>query len=147
MTFTLRESIVLDVPLDDVWHYVTTEDEWRQPVVQEVRALTDGPVRAGSRYQNTVVAMGVRTHPIYEMTVVDPPQHLAWKQVEGGGPVRVVDGKYLLQALGERRTTFTIETTYQPQGFGRILGPVIKRVVRENLRRVLGQLETLVAPR
>lgn len=147
MSFTVSESVLIDQPRSEVWRYVTTEEEWRRPVVRDVQALDDGPLRVGSRYRNEVVAGGIRTHPVYEMTVVEPPARLAWTQIDGGGPVWVEEGNYLLEDLGENRTRFTLHNTYRPTGIGKIVVPVLRLFVRSNVRRAVSQLEDLVAPR
>jgi uncharacterized protein YndB with AHSA1/START domain len=126
MSFTVRESIVIDSPREDVWEYVANQDEWRRPTVLAVRKLTEGPPKVGTRYEDTVKLMGRDMTIVNELLSYDPPRSMSWKQVEETGPAYAIKGRYDLDALNGK-TQFTLSTEYGTPGLGRLVAPFIRR--------------------
>ena len=101
MKSTWSGRTVLPVPIEEVWAFLVDDDrdvEWRSPWVRSVRALDDGPLGVGSRYETVYRFFGREEAVVVEITVVDPPRRLAWRQ-GGGGPVTAPVGSYELQTV------------------------------------------------
>lgn len=142
MPFTVEQSIEIDAPIQEVWDYVVEHDEWRQPLVVEVRKLNGGPHGVGSRYEDRFRVAGMSGAVVNELTHFDPPTRMSWIQPEKKPPVYVVEGSYLLEELGEGRTRFTLRNAYQPRGPFRLLAPLIRRKTeRDHYPMLLGQLK------
>ena len=74
----LNEELKVSRPLDEVCGLVgdfANAEVW-DPRVEESRAITEGPVRVGSRYELTVVFNGRRLPMTYEVTAFDPPRRV-----------------------------------------------------------------------
>lgn len=74
----LNEELMVSRPLDEVFGLVgdfANAEVW-DPGVEESRAITEGPVRVGSRYELTVVFNGRRLPMTYEVTAFDPPRRV-----------------------------------------------------------------------
>lgn len=74
----LNEELKVSRPLDEVFGLVgdfANAEVW-DPGVEESRAITEGPVRVGSRYELTVVFNGRRLPMTYEVTAFDPPRRV-----------------------------------------------------------------------
>lgn len=141
MAFTVRESIVIDRPREDVWDYVANHNEWRRPTVVAVRKLTEGPPEVGTRYEDTVALMGRKMTIVNELLSYDPPRSMSWKQVEEKGPAYAIEGRYELDALNGK-TRFTLATEYGTPGLGRLLAPFIRqRLANQIYPTLLSQLK------
>jgi carbon monoxide dehydrogenase subunit G len=74
----LNEELEVSRPLDEVFGLIgdfANAEVW-DPGVEESRAITEGPVRVGSRYALTVVFNGRRLPMTYEVTAFDPPRRV-----------------------------------------------------------------------
>lgn len=142
--FVYEGSTEIDAPIDRVWQYLSTHDEWRKPFVESVRALTDGPMQVGSQYES-VASMPGKTMPmINEITVHDPPRHLQWRQVNEDEMLVTTEGNYLLESIGENRTRFTLRNHYTSTipGAGLLMRPMMRLFMQPKL---FGQLRKGVA--
>lgn len=143
-TFTFHATTELDAPVEAVWDYVTTHDEWRQPFVASVEQIAgDGP-QVGARYENTA-SMGPTTMTLVnEVVACDPHNELQWTQISDGS-VRTELGSYRLDDLGDGRTRFTVEHRTHTSGLmapmsavlpwfnDRIVAPRLLRQLREGV--------------
>lgn len=141
MSFVMERSVEVDKPIGETFAWMQEHDEWREPVVQSVTPLTEGPPRVGSRYENVAKAAGMTVRITNEITVLDPPHRLAWTQVGGKGPVRTVEGNYLLEDLGGGRTRVTLRNTIEPVGYGKLLTPILKVVSHRIADRLMPRLK------
>lgn len=74
----LNEELKVSRSLDEVFGLVgdfANAEVW-DPGVEESRAITEGPVRVGSRYELTVVFNRRRLPMTYEVTAFDPPRRV-----------------------------------------------------------------------
>jgi hypothetical protein len=143
MSITLERSITIDCPIETVWDYATTSDEWRKPTVKGVTPLSEGPLAEGSRYED-IVSMGFTVKVINKITVVDPPDRLAWKQENQTGPMYTVEGNYLLEPVGDGATRFTLKVAYETPGIWIVLSPVYRLMTGITFSRFLEKLKRLV---
>jgi dehydrogenase/reductase SDR family member 12 len=87
----LREELEVDRPLDEVFGFVgdfANAERW-DPGVASSRAVTEGPVRVGSRYELTVLFNGRQLPMTYEVTAYDPPHRVELRGA--GSTVKAVD--------------------------------------------------------
>lgn len=113
--FEVTMKTRLNRPIHAVWDYLMTHDEWRRPYVPVVTKLTEGEIQVGSRFENQVRGGGRRWTVINEMTRVEPPYRLSWKQGNKAGPTTTVEGNYLLETVDEG-TEFTMHNVFETVG-------------------------------
>jgi len=107
---------------DVVWRFLTddrNDASWRQPWVIAVRALSDGPLAVGSRYETTYRFFGRRQVVVVEITELDAPRRMAWRQVDDP-TVDCNDGSYDLEPV-DGGTRFTVTGTFQSHGWRRVI--------------------------
>jgi uncharacterized protein YndB with AHSA1/START domain len=114
--FEVKLKTRLNAPIQAVWDYLMTHDEWRQPYVPVVTKLTEGEIQVGCRFENQVRGGGRRWTVINEMTRVEPPHRLTWRQVNKAGPTTTVGGNYLLEAA-DNGTEFTMHNVLETAGW------------------------------
>ena len=119
--FEVKVRTRLNAPTQSVWDYLMTHDEWRRPYVPVVTKLTEGAIRVGSRFENHVEGGGRRWTVINEMTRVEPPHRLTWRQANNAGPTTTIEGNYLLEAT-DGGTEFTMHNVLETVGW--MSGPV-----------------------
>ena len=122
MSATWGGTVVLDRPSEVVWDFVTSEANdvnWRAPWVLSVRRLSDGPLGIGSRYETGYRFFGRLERVIVEITEVDAPRRMAWRQVDSDTVVSNV-GSYDLEEAGAR-TRFTVIGTFTSRGWRRFI--------------------------
>lgn len=146
MTVTFGGSVIIDKPVEEVFAFLTDPDRdtnWRRPNVLSSRKLTDGPLGVGSRYETVNRFLGKKETVVTEITELEPPRLLAWRQTNKG--TFVADGAYRLEPA-EGGTRFTLELTGTGHGvmkpFERAFGSyqrsrVIPRFLRQ-LREAIG---------
>lgn len=150
--FEVKLKTRLNAPIQVVWDYLMTHDEWRRPYVPVVTRLTEGEIQVGSRFENHVRGGGRRWTVINEMTGVEPPHRLTWRQVNTAGPTTTVEGNYLLEPA-DNGTEFTMHNVLETAGW--TSGPVwLNRWILEkrvyptffkNLRQTLDRSTTTSA--
>lgn len=119
-TFTFHATTELDAPVETVWDYVTTHDEWRRPFVASVEQIAGEGAEVGARYESTA-SMGPTTMTIVnEIVTCESPTQLQWKQISDGS-IQTELGTYQLEDLGQGRTRFTVEHQTRTSG---LMGPM-----------------------
>lgn len=138
-TFTYEGSTEIDAPVEKVWEYLSTHDEWRKPFVESVRALTEGPLRVGARYESVTSMPGKKMSIVNEITIHDPPRHLQWRQINDDVMMVTTEGNYLLETASEGRTRFTLRNHYSSTipGAGLLMPPMMRLVIAPKLFRQL----------
>ena len=115
-------TVVLDRAPAVVWDFLTSEANdvnWRAPWVRSVRRLTNGPLAIGTRYETVYRFFGRLEHVIVEVTELDAPRRMAWRQVDSDTVVSNV-GSYDLEAVGSG-TRFTVTGTFASRGWRRLI--------------------------
>lgn len=127
-------SIVLDKPVEEVYRFLTDPDRdtnWRRPHVLSSRKLTDGPLGVGTRFETVNKFWGKKETVVTEITSMQPPTELGWKQVNKG--TFVTDGSYRLEPANGG-TRFTLTLTGEGRGFFKLLE---KRFARYQDQKVI----------
>jgi len=141
VTSTWGASTTLEASPEAVWAFVTSDGNdanWRGPWLRSVRQLTDGPWGVGTRYESLYRFFGRDEAVVVELTEVDPPRRLAWRQV-GAGSLAVNDGRYDLELVGDG-TRFTVTGTIAGRGVRQVLDAPFARYLNRAGRRQHAQL-------
>jgi polyketide cyclase/dehydrase/lipid transport protein len=93
-----------------------------EPEVEELRPLTDGPIRVGSRALMVRRDMGRRSEIVYLVTEFEPSRHVAVTHPDG--PM-AFDLRFDLAPAGQGATDFTVSVRMGGRGFARLLNPLI----------------------
>jgi polyketide cyclase/dehydrase/lipid transport protein len=128
MATTWGTSTLLDIDPEGLWAFLTSatnDANWRGPWLRSVRQMTDGPMRIGTRYESTYRFFGREETVTTELTELDPPVRMAWRQV-GTGSLAINDGTYDLAAV-QGRTRFTVTGTIGATGWRRLILPAFGR--------------------
>jgi uncharacterized protein YndB with AHSA1/START domain len=146
MAIPFGGSVVLNKPVEEVFAFLTDPDRdtnWRRPNVLSSRKLTDGPLGVGTRFETVNRFLGKKETVVTEITAMEPPTLLRWKQVNKG--TFVADGGYRLEPADGGGTRFTLELSGEGHG---IIKPFEKAFARYQQRKViprfLRQLEEAV---
>jgi len=134
LTVEFGGSIVLGKPIEEVFSFLTDPDRdtgWRRPHVLASRKLTDGPLDVGTRYETVNRFLGKKETVVTEITGLEPPALISWKQVNGG--TFVADGRYRLEPANGG-TMFTLELSGEGRG---LMKPFERAFARYQRRRVI----------
>jgi uncharacterized protein YndB with AHSA1/START domain len=114
--------------------------EWQEGVVS-ARVEGDAPMGPGSRMQMTRRVGGREQTMTSEMTEFSPPRSFAFRGIDG--PIRA-KGRGTVEAVDGDRSRFTFELDFEGHGFGKLLGPLVRRqaskdipITHQNLKRRL----------
>lgn len=140
MAFTVEHSIEIGAAPEAVYRYLATSDDWRRPTMESVAALTDGPMRVGSRYETRGRAGGLPFRVVNEITSLDPPRLIAWKEISGASPVTCLEGCYQLDPAGAG-TRFTLRNTYTARV--RLATPLLRWVITRQTGRMMPRAKKL----
>jgi uncharacterized protein YndB with AHSA1/START domain len=124
MATTWGTSTLLDVDPETIWAFLTSatnDANWRGPWLRSVRQVTDGPARVGTRYESVYRFFGRDETVTTELTELEPPTRMAWRQV-GTGSLAVNDGVYLLEPVKDG-TQFTVIGTIAATGWRQLIIP------------------------
>jgi uncharacterized protein YndB with AHSA1/START domain len=116
-------TTILHQPPAVVWDFLTSAENdvnWRRPWLEGITLLTEGPLRVGTRYDTLYRFFGRPERVIVEITELDPPRRMAWRQVESDRVASNV-GSYDLVPLGDGRTRFTVTGSIHSHGWRRIV--------------------------
>jgi uncharacterized membrane protein len=114
----VEESIVIGHTAEDVFAYVTDfrhSPEW-QDTALEIRKVTDGPVRVGTRFEGIRKVMGRNMEVAVEFVAYEPSSHARWTVT--GGPMSG-EASYRLESSPEG-TKVTNRIELRPSGFSRL---------------------------
>lgn len=136
----IEESVEVHRPVEAVFDYctdITREPEWN-PHTHYAEKLTDGPVREGTRYK----AEWVEGDPmIVEYVAVDRPR--SWLTTGRSRRLVTTGEGHVVPTEGGAR--LDIKMVLQPRGVMAAISPVLGRVMRrrerENLRAIKAALE------
>jgi hypothetical protein len=131
MSATWGGSTVLPHSPEVVWDFLTSEANdvnWRAPWVVSVRSLTPGPLRVGTHYETVYRFFGQLQTVIVEVTELDRPRRMAWKQVDSS-TVESNLGSYHLEPLAGG-TRFTVTGTFTSRGWRRLIDRPFARYLR-----------------
>jgi hypothetical protein len=128
----IEESVEINRPVEEVYEYVANPEnlqEWAGTVI-ETRKDTPGPLLEGSTFTSVAKFLGRRVESPFEVTAHEFPRHHSHKSTGGPLPTR-----YMQVAEGK------------PGGFFGLIGLLLERVGRRQLRTDLENLKDLLETR
>lgn len=143
---TLQETIEINRPVKEVYDYVVNVEnapKW-QPAVIEVKRLTDGPIRVGTKFSEVAKMMGRRINATCEITELVPNKTFAFKGTSDG-PMEY-EATYILEPNGNA-TVLKITGIFRTKRFWRLLEPILKGEVRKESRQELITMKKVIEAR
>jgi uncharacterized protein YndB with AHSA1/START domain len=149
MSATWGGTTVLAASPDVVWDFLTSEANdvnWRAPWVRSVRKLSDEPLGVGTRYETVYRFFGRLEVVTVEITELERPGRMAWKQVDSDTVVSNV-GSYDLEPV-DGGTRFTVTGTFTSRGWRRLIDAPFAWYLRHGpVQRQHAQLAAALAAR
>jgi len=143
---TLEETIQIDRPVQEVYDYVVNVEntqKW-QPAVIEVKRVTEGPIRVGTKFSEVAMMMRRRIHSTCEITQLEPNKTIAFKGTSDG-PMEY-QTTYTLVASNDA-TRLHIVGSFRTKGLWRLLEPILKGEVRSQSRHELTAMKAMIEAR
>jgi uncharacterized membrane protein len=141
-TKRVEARVWIDRPVQDVFAYVTSLDqwpEWRRDVVGG-RVLTEGDLRAGSRARGLAKVLGQTITIDVVVTVLEPGAAFGYRPVNG--PL-LTDNLYTFGSQ-DGGTLVTLTDDIRLPGIARVLLPVVAGLVRSAYRKNLTGLKAIL---
>lgn len=138
--FELSEWIEQDTAT--VFDFLTDADNAPKlmPQVRQMARLTDGPVRAGTRYRETRVMHGKEAHADLEVSRFEPPQDYSVCNLTAG-----IETHYHYTCVPERGgTRVRLRCELNATGVRKLLLPVVAWVLRKEDGQHLQKLKSAV---
>jgi len=141
----IEESVQINRPVEEVYEYVANPEnlpEWTGTVI-ETRKETPGPLLEGSTFTAVAKFLGRRAESPFEVTAHESP--LLHSHKSTGGPFPIEWTLTFEEVAGGTRYTQVAEG--EPGGFFGLVGPLLERVGRRQLRTDLENLKDLLEAR
>jgi hypothetical protein len=113
-------SIVVDRPIQEVFAYLldgTHDKEFSKRIVS-IEKTTEGEPDAGTVYASVANDVGFKQKHEFELTEVEPPSKIRWKELSRT-PVYVTEGGYDLVPSGEG-TELSFFNRLEGRGIGKL---------------------------
>src|SRR4028118_222933 len=141
----IEESVEINRPPEQVFEYVANPEnlpEWTGTVI-ETRKDTPGPLLEGSTFTSVGKFLGRRIESPFEVTAHAFPRRHTHKNT--GGPLPTEWTLTFEEVAG--RTRYTQVAEGEPGSFFGLVGPLLERVGRRQLRTDLENLKDLLEAR
>ncbi|MBI3003964.1 MAG: SRPBCC family protein [Ignavibacteriales bacterium] len=142
----LEETVEIRRPVHEVYNYVVNLEnvqKW-QPAVIEVKRLTEGPTRVGTKFSEVAKMMGRRVNTTCEITSMEPNKTLAFK-ASSDGPLEY-ETSYAFEPVGTA-TRLKIVGSFRTKGFWRLLEPLFKGEVKKESVQELTAMKNAIEER
>jgi uncharacterized membrane protein len=147
----VEQSVEINRPIEEVFSYTSKAEnfpEWGATVVevrQEEEARGRDSLREGVRFTLVQQALGRRFEAPFEVTDYEPNRRYAHRGTEGHPvPVTMI---FTCEPLSSDGARFTPRIEVQPGGFFGLVGPVLERAIRRQMRTNLKTLKDLLEGR
>jgi len=141
----IQESVQINRPVEEVYEFVANPEnlpEWTGTVI-ETRKDTLGPLLEGNTFTSVAKFLGRRIESPFEVTAHEFPRRHSHKST--GGPLPTEWTLTFEEVAGGTRYTQVAEG--EPGGFFGLVGPLLERVGRRQLRTDLANLKDLLEAR
>jgi uncharacterized membrane protein len=139
MTISLTLEVTINRPIDTVANFVM--DPRNDPVwlsgITSARALSDLPLRVGTRVERMAKFMGRPMEYVTEVVEYDPPRVLAMRTVKSPFPMKV---RYEFEEK-QGATLVRNKVEGDPGGFYAIGGPLLAHSVKRSISKDLDSLK------
>jgi uncharacterized protein YndB with AHSA1/START domain len=148
-----EERIVeINRPVEEVFSYTSNPEnfpEWAATVIevhQEDAPGEEDPLnREGKRFTLMQQALGRRFEAPFEVIDYEPNRRYVHRSTEGHPVAVTMDFTY--EPLSSEETRFSPRIEAEPGGFFRLVGPVLERAIRRQMRTNLVTLKDLLEGR
>jgi len=147
----VQESVGINRPVAEVFSYTSNPEDFPQwaATVREVRQDAPGeggPLnREGEKFTAMQQALGRRFEAPFEVIDYEPNLRYAHRSREGHPVPVTMDFTY--EPVSSEGTRFTPRIEAEPGGFFGLVGPVLERVIRRQMRSNLERLKDLLEGR
>jgi uncharacterized membrane protein len=149
----VEESVELNRPVQEVFSYTTNPEnfpEWAATVIEvrqeDAPGEEEDPLnREGERFTLMQQALGRRFEAPFEVIAYEPNRRYAHRSTEGHPVSVTMDFTY--EQVSSEGTRFTPRIEAEPGGFFGLVGPVLERVIRRQMRANLETLKDLLEAR
>jgi len=137
----VTESIEIARTPEEVFAYLDQlqrHGEWQEHLV-DVKLVTEGPPRVGTRIVQTRRVPGGPREFTLEVTQHEPPRRVSWRGLNG--PVRPV-GTVTVEPVDDgSRSRVTMELDLRGHGFGKLIAPLARRDARKQVPKNQARLK------
>jgi uncharacterized membrane protein len=146
----VEESVKINRPIEEVFSYTSNPENFPQwaATVREVRQDAPGGDprnREGERFTAMQQALGRRFEAPFEVIDYEPNLRYAHQSREGHPVPVTMDFTY--EPVSSEVTRFTPRIEAEPGGFFGLVGLVLERVIRRQMRTNLATLKDLLEER
>jgi uncharacterized protein YndB with AHSA1/START domain len=147
----VEESVEINRPVEEVFSYATNPQNFPEWVATVIEVRQDAPGaggplrREGERFTTMQQALGRRFEGPFEVIAYEPNRRYAYRST-GGHPVPVTMS-FTYEAVSSEGTRFTPRIEAEPGGFFGLVGPVLERAIRRQMRTNLETLKDLLEAR
>jgi len=143
---TLQETIEINRPVKEVYNYLVNVEnvqKW-QPAVIEVKRLSEGPIRVGTKFSEVAKMLGRHIRTTCEITQLEPNKVFAFKGASDG-PMEY-QTTYTLEPNGSA-TRLKIVGSFRTKGLWRLLEPFFEGEVKKQSRFELTMMKGVIEAR
>jgi hypothetical protein len=143
MTVDVLTETVIDRPVREVASFAAdplNATKWYKNI-KSSRLLTPPPVRVGSQVVFVAQFLGRRLEYTYELTEYVPGKVLRMRTSEGPFAMETT---YTWEAATPDSTRMTLRNRGEPQGFSKIMAPMMSSAMRRANTKDLQRLKTLL---
>ena len=145
-----EESIKINRPLEEVFSYASNPEnfpEWVATVIEirQDRPRGGGPLREGGRFKAMQQALGRRFEAPFQVIDYEPNRRCAHRSTEGHPMAVTMNFTY--EPMSSEGTRFTSRIEAEPGGFFGVVGAVLERALRHQMRTNLETLKDLLEAR
>ena len=139
-------ELVIERPVAEVASFVSNPDNapaWYENI-KSVEWKSAPPLAVGSRVAFVAHFLGRRLAYTYEIVELEPGNKLVMRTSEGPFPMETT---YTWQALAEGGTRMTLRNRGEPNGFAKLMSPLMEGAMRRANRKDLEHLKQLLEGR
>jgi uncharacterized protein YndB with AHSA1/START domain len=137
----VEESVEINRPVEEVFSYATTPEnfpEWVGNVIEVRDTPVGGLLKEGETFTVEQKLLGRRFESPFEVIAYEPNRRYAHRST--GGPVPVTMN-FTYEPVSSEGTRITQRNEAEPGGFFGLVGPVLQRALRRQLRTNLENLK------
>jgi uncharacterized protein YndB with AHSA1/START domain len=142
----IEESVEINRPVEEVFSYATNPEnfsEWVGNVI-EVRKDASGPLREGETFTAEQKLLGRRFEAPFEVIAYEPNRRYAHRSTGGPAPVTM---NFTYEPVSSESTRITQRNEGEPGGFFGLVGPLLQRALRRQVRTNLENLKDMLEAR
>jgi uncharacterized membrane protein len=143
----VEDNVEINRPVEEVFSYTSNPEnfpQWAATVVEvrQEEAPGRGPLREGERFTLTQQALGRRFEAPFEVIAYEPNRRYAHRSREGHPVPVIMDFTY--EPVPPEGTRFRPRIEAEPGDFFGLVGPVLERAIRRQVRTNLKTLKDLL---